>query len=115
MPMTIVGGSMIVLGLIARTNITSPFQVPLQPARMRCESVKYLDIPSLSRLAGQVPQHLKMSIYICANPIRIGKVILWVAGAAEEVKSGQLLLGNNKLFFGDRDGAGAIQYPALSF
>jgi hypothetical protein len=30
--------------------------------------LKYLDIPALSRLAGQAPQHLKTQIYFCANP-----------------------------------------------
>jgi predicted Na+-dependent transporter len=30
--------------------------------------LKYLDIPALSRLAGQAPQHIKTQIYFCANP-----------------------------------------------
>jgi hypothetical protein len=40
----------------------------MHPAWLRCESLKYLDIPALSRLARQAPQHLKMVIYFCANP-----------------------------------------------
>jgi hypothetical protein len=40
----------------------------MHPAWLRCESLKYLDIPALSRLARQAPQHLKMVIYLCANP-----------------------------------------------
>jgi hypothetical protein len=40
----------------------------MHPAWLRCESLKYLDIHALSRLARQAPQHLKMQIYFCANP-----------------------------------------------
>jgi len=29
---------------------------------------KYLDIPTLSRLASQAPQHLKLLTYFCVNP-----------------------------------------------
>jgi hypothetical protein len=40
----------------------------MHPAWLRCESLKYLDSPALSRLARQAPQQLKMVIYFCANP-----------------------------------------------
>jgi hypothetical protein len=40
----------------------------MHPAWLRCESLKDLDIPALSRLARQAPQQLKMVIYFCANP-----------------------------------------------
>jgi hypothetical protein len=40
--------------------MTSHFQAPMHHSRLRCESLKYRDIPALSRLAGQAPQHLKM-------------------------------------------------------
>jgi hypothetical protein len=46
--------------LRARAKITSHFQTPMHPAWLRCESLKYLDIAALSRLARQTPQHLKM-------------------------------------------------------
>jgi hypothetical protein len=46
--------------LRARAKITSHFKAPMHPAWLRCESLKYLDIPALSRLARQAPQHLKM-------------------------------------------------------
>jgi hypothetical protein len=39
----------------------------MHPAWLRCESLNYLDIPALSRLARQAPQQLKMVIYFCAN------------------------------------------------
>jgi hypothetical protein len=32
----------------------------MHPAWLRCESLKYFDIPALSRLARQAPQQLKM-------------------------------------------------------
>jgi hypothetical protein len=32
----------------------------MHPAWLRCESLTYLDMPALSRLARQAPQHLKM-------------------------------------------------------
>ncbi|MGD9224455.1 MAG: hypothetical protein PVH22_14465, partial [Desulfobacteraceae bacterium] len=54
--------------LRARAKITSHLQAPMHPAWLRCESSKYLDMPSLSRLARRAPQHLKMKIYFCANP-----------------------------------------------
>ncbi|MGD8835869.1 MAG: transcriptional repressor [Desulfobacteraceae bacterium] len=46
--------------LRARAKITSHLQAPMHPAWLRCESSKYLDMPSLSRLARRAPQHLKM-------------------------------------------------------
>jgi hypothetical protein len=55
-------------GIKARAKTTSHFKAPMHPAWLRCESLKYLDIPALSRLARQAPQQLKMYIYFCANP-----------------------------------------------
>ena len=40
----------------------------MHPAWLRCESLTYLDMPALSRLAGRVPQRRKMKIYFYANP-----------------------------------------------
>ncbi len=40
----------------------------MHPAWLRSESLEYLDIPVLSRLASQAPQHLKLRIYFWANP-----------------------------------------------
>jgi hypothetical protein len=47
-------------GLRARAKITSLFFAPMHPAWRRCESLTYLDMLALSRLARQAPQHLKM-------------------------------------------------------
>jgi hypothetical protein len=52
--------SMLTPKLRARAKITSHFKAPMHPAWLRCESLKYLDITALSRLAKQAPQHLKM-------------------------------------------------------
>ena len=40
----------------------------MHPAWLRCKSSEYPDIPALSRLARQAPQHLKLRTYFCANP-----------------------------------------------
>jgi hypothetical protein len=41
-------------------KITSHFQAPMHPARLRYESLKYLDIAALSGPARQAPQYVKM-------------------------------------------------------
>jgi len=43
----------------------------MHPAWPRCESLKYLDIPALSRLASRAPHLLKTQISFCANPSRV--------------------------------------------
>ena len=40
----------------------------MHPAWLCCKSSEYPDIPTLSRLARRVPQHLKLRTYFCANP-----------------------------------------------
>jgi hypothetical protein len=45
--------------LRARAKITSHFYAPMHPVWLRCESLTYLDMPALSRLARRAPQHLK--------------------------------------------------------
>jgi retron-type reverse transcriptase len=42
----------------AGAKITSHFETPMHPAWLRCESLTYLDMPALSRLARQAPQYL---------------------------------------------------------
>jgi hypothetical protein len=41
-----------------KNNFT--FYTPMHPARLRCESSEYPDIPAFSRLAGRAPQRLKL-------------------------------------------------------
>jgi hypothetical protein len=38
--------------------------------RLRCENSEYPDIPAFSRVAGRVPQRLKLLTYFFANPKR---------------------------------------------
>jgi hypothetical protein len=45
--------------------------LPIHPAWLRCESLKYLDIPAISRFARQAPQLLIKQICFCAHPKRI--------------------------------------------
>jgi hypothetical protein len=40
----------------------------MHPARLRCESLTYLDMPALSRLAGQAPQTLKNANLFLREP-----------------------------------------------
>jgi hypothetical protein len=41
-----------------KNNFT--FYTPLHPARLRCESSEYQDIPAFSRFASRAPQPLKL-------------------------------------------------------
>ena len=52
----------------ARSKITLHFKRRCIPSGCVPKAQQYLDIPNLSRLASQAPQHLKLLIYFWANP-----------------------------------------------
>jgi hypothetical protein len=57
--------------LRVRAKITSHFKAPMHPAWLRCESLKYLDSPALSRLAMQAPQHLNVNLFLREPLLRL--------------------------------------------